>query len=725
MLYNDHERNIMKDAIQPWLKGCTWSDGVDLEVDRNLVLIDEFLPDYYFEGKRILELGPGQCDFLDVAKRKGAETFGVDFDPAIVKLGTYRGHSMTLANLYQGWPLRGQKFDGIYSRVSTNIYRYKELDALRRFLADIAASMELGAWFLWVPFNQPDDHPDPEPFRIETDKWLSSQGIEPLLPDEKNQKRLMIAGYGVPLHEIWYKRQQAAYRSQQPNYKILILHALFSNTRKTILDHIYCYPAYRSGNLYVYHHLLAPLTQQLFEFPFDAIIIDYGFLAYRMTSWYSELRQKYTFVGQAKAVKIVISQDEFNFNEVLDDWLDFMKVDVIYTPVTRDLNVLFPRCSARVPIKHALAGYSHTKDLERLNQFVRPFGERTIDVGTRVRYTPAHAGRAGILKGLASEKFRDLAREAGFVADISTRPEDAFAGDDWFAFLGSCRFTFATRAGASVPDPHGEIRKRVAEFLAADPNASFDAIEAACFPGQDRYDFSCVSPRVFEAAAARTGLILLEDHYLDGLEPYRHFIPLKPDFSNLDEVFRLMRDDAAAQKMIEEAYRFLVKSESFSYAAFVNEVLADIELRVPVPRPTTGQDFARLREHFEKLAPSQSLVMGAPPHWSAAARFAANRAQKQDELFSVANLLAAKRRSGNLRSIAAAEAACGGHLDGRLAGLSLEAMTGLSEARHLAALADVFANAASIPGHDNFHREWAFCEYVYDPLSAMADLLPL
>lgn len=207
MLYNDSEREVMKNAIQPWLRGRTCPDGYDLELDRHLVLIEEFLPDDYFRGKRILELGPGQCDFLDIAKRKGAvATFGVDFDPAIVELGKLRGHQVTLANLSEGWPLAGQRFDGVYSRVSTNIYWYKEADRLRGFLDGIADSVA-GGWLLFVPFNQPYENPQAPQLRAEADAWLKREEIELLLPDEERLQRLSIAGYGVPLHEVWFRPQ--------------------------------------------------------------------------------------------------------------------------------------------------------------------------------------------------------------------------------------------------------------------------------------------------------------------------------------------------------------------------------------------------------------------------------------------------------------------------------------------------------------------------------------
>lgn len=499
-------------------------------------------------------------------------------------------------------------------------------------------------------------------------------------------------------------------------FKILVLHALRGDFRKTTFDHVYCYPAYRPGNLYAFHHLLAPVTPELISFPFDAVIINYCFLAQRDTRLYPEFRKKYAFLSTSKALKIAINQDECTLSEVLDDWLDFMKIDLIYTPVTRDLEVLYPQCSSRVRIKHAFAGYSHPKDLARLDQFFRPFRERTIDLGTRVRYLPPYFGSHGVLKGRAAERLRDAARSAGFTVDISTRPEDVFAGDEWFAFLGSCRFTFATRAGASVHDPDGSIRQRVNEFLAAEPEAPFEKVAAACFPGLDRYDFSCVSPRLFEAAVARTGLIMLEDFYVDGLEPYRHYIPLKRDFSNLDEVFALMRDDAAAERMTEAAHRHLVQSERFSYGSLVDDVMAEIEMQRPAPRRASTEQFANLAGHYDRLDPSQHLVVEASPHWSRIGRFAADRAQREGRLSHLTELLAARLRNAGLHSIPAAELACAGTLNSTLAGLTAEAANGLAgHGRDLAAFASMLAEAAKQPGDLYLDRDWGYCEYVYDP----------
>ena len=49
-------------------------------------------------------------------------------------------------------------------------------------------------------------------------------------------------------------------------------------------------------------------------------------------------------------------------------------------------------------------------------------------------------------------------------------------------------------------------------------------------------DLRTISPRHFEAAAFRVCQVLFEGRYAGVMEPMRHYIPLRKDFSNFDEV---------------------------------------------------------------------------------------------------------------------------------------------------------------------------------------------
>ena len=93
MLYTDDERAIMANAIHANMRLS--SPAVQKSIRS---IFEAFVGDRDLRGARILDIGPGQCDLLDILRERGAETFGIDYDPAVVKLGEMRGHQMRLHN---------------------------------------------------------------------------------------------------------------------------------------------------------------------------------------------------------------------------------------------------------------------------------------------------------------------------------------------------------------------------------------------------------------------------------------------------------------------------------------------------------------------------------------------------------------------------------------------------------------------------------------------------
>jgi hypothetical protein len=89
-------------------------------------------------------------------------------------------------------------------------------------------------------------------------------------------------------------------------------------------------------------------------------------------------------------------------------------------------------------------------------------------------------------------------------------------------------------------------------------------------------DFSAISPRLFEAAALGVCQILEEDDYLEGaLVPWVHYVPLKSDFSNIQEIAEFMRCGEEVEVMVNNAKKALIDSGTFSYHSFVQEVLSE------------------------------------------------------------------------------------------------------------------------------------------------------
>jgi hypothetical protein len=66
----------------------------------------------------------------------------------------------------------------------------------------------------------------------------------------------------------------------------------------------------------------------------------------------------------------------------------------------------------------------------------------------------------------------------------------------------------------------------------------------------------------------------------------RHYIPLKKDFSNFDEVLRMFRDEACRREITQRARRDLIDSGKYSYRSFIRSF--DEEL--PGMRPAAELD---------------------------------------------------------------------------------------------------------------------------------------
>lgn len=386
---------------------------------------------------------------------------------------------------------------------------------------------------------------------------------------------------------------------------ILVLHALLPQSRGTTFKHVYAFPRHGPGNLYVFHHLKAPVTDALQRIPFDGIILNYCFLGHRTERVIDTFKDLYSFVARSQATKIAICQDDYTSNETLDRWLNELNVGIVYSPITRDLDALYPIMSIKpgVEFREGLTGYVDDDMLAGVDEMTLPLAERRIDVGTRVRAHPPHLGRHGQKKALVTQRFCEAAIAEGFVTDCSTDPSAVLLGKDWMRFLGSCRATIGSRGGASAADSDGSTKAKCLAYLKEHPGAPYDEVKAACFPDTiDTYRFDAISPRLFEAAATRTCQVLIRDDYL-GLEAYEDYIPLEEDFSNLAEVFELLRNDDAVMRMTESAHRKLIASDRFGYGSFVREVLSAIPKRDHIDQET----FELISEHFKTLRPFIAL----------------------------------------------------------------------------------------------------------------------
>jgi hypothetical protein len=404
------------------------------------------------------------------------------------------------------------------------------------------------------------------------------------------------------------------------SYQILILHNLsdFSDTLRNIVDYIKCFERYGAPASYIYHRITDPVTAALREIRFHAVIVDstaLGACRFRPRSLWEEHKARWAFLRDVDAVKIAFPQDDYHESNTLDALFDDFRFDVVYTVIAQNPQLLYPRSRCRAELIPVLTGYVDDASIDRLARRARPFERRRVDVGQRVTMYSPLGGRHARTKGKLAQAVAAAARSRGMRVDVSLNDADRIMGERWFVFLGDCRYVTGCEGGVGVWDPDGLIYDRVQAYLAAHPRASFEDVEAACFPGEDgRHVFSAVSPRLFEAALMRCCQVQIEAPYLGVLKPFEHYIPVASDLSNVAEAVELMRDRTGAQRRAESTYQALIEASEFRYSTLAKRVMTKID-EISVRRHVAGtpperfailrkRHAAELRAHYRAGRPS-------------------------------------------------------------------------------------------------------------------------
>jgi hypothetical protein len=79
-----------------------------------------------------------------------------------------------------------------------------------------------------------------------------------------------------------------------------------------------------------------------------------------------------------------------------------------------------------------------------------------------------------------------------------------------------------------------------------------------------------ISPKMFEAIALKTALVLFEGSYSGILKPDLHYISLKKDFSNLKQVLAKLDDISYLENITETAFKDIILSGKYNYEQFIH-----------------------------------------------------------------------------------------------------------------------------------------------------------
>lgn len=389
--------------------------------------------------------------------------------------------------------------------------------------------------------------------------------------------------------------------------KVLVIHALRNDSRLTTIEHALCFARHLDGCEVTYVNVFGRIPPNLTETSFDIVVLTYELVAQRATPFWKALTKRLVPIMDTARIRVVMPQDDYSYSAYLDNFVVDHAIDFVFSPLTRDLHMLYPRSIARgVQFHEAFTGYWESQSSLSFESFRKPFAHRSVDLGQRVRLLSPQLGPAAQRKGQLAIEFARFAQEAGFRCDVSTSASEVLIGDAWRRFLGDIRFTVGRLGGASVADPMGYLQNKVTQLELRKPSITHAEIARRLKTERlTQGDFAAISPRLFECAAMGVCQVLEEAHYVDGFEPWRDYIPLAPDMSNTAEVFEAMRDWDRCEEIASNAERVLIHSGAHSYRQFVKrfmKVCTGHEIDVGVAPVVRDLDEELLPDHDPNMA---------------------------------------------------------------------------------------------------------------------------
>jgi SAM-dependent methyltransferase len=277
---------------------------------------------------------------------------------------------------------------------------------------------------------------------------------------------------------------------------------------------------------------------------------------------------------------VLFLQDEYDNTDAVHAWIKVLGIGCVYTCVPQgSLQQVYPAEKfPGVDFRQTLTGFvpGSLPDVACL-----PLSERPLVIGYRGRELHPRYGDLAREKWLIGERMREICAQRRIKHDIESSEDRRIYGRKWYEFLASCRATLGTESGSNVLDADGGLRGRIDAARAAEPDLSYEEIHARFIGERDgAIRMNQISPRIFEAAAVRTALILFEGAYSGLVTPWEHYLPLRKDFSNVDDVLARLDELPALEAMTARAYAHLIASGNFGYPAFVRGLDDYLESRV-------------------------------------------------------------------------------------------------------------------------------------------------
>lgn len=276
-----------------------------------------------------------------------------------------------------------------------------------------------------------------------------------------------------------------------------------------------------------------------------------------------------------QGMKVLFVQDEYDHVDHTIEVINHVGFDLVFTCVpTKSINTIYRVVNtSKTTFVNVLTGYVPLNIPKRRD--LMPISQRPISVGYRARSLPLRYGQLGVQKSTIGLNVAKKCAERSISHDISIIESDRIYGIAWDHFLQKCQVTLGSPSGSNVFDFDGRLAAKVWEAKEAgiDEKSWYQSLIT---PNELPGLMNQISPRIFESIAQGSALMLIEDNYSGILNPGIHYIPIRDDYSNLDEALDTVQDLKAVERVWGIAYEDLIISNRWHYSTLIAQVDAAI-----------------------------------------------------------------------------------------------------------------------------------------------------
>lgn len=363
------------------------------------------------------------------------------------------------------------------------------------------------------------------------------------------------------------------------NLLIIYSHG-FGPMRASLRDHLYSFKHYAKEYRCFYIDIrYLSFPKYLKKIKFDLIVFSWPLLDKRYNRvLFERVIEKISFLKEYSCKKIALPQDEFVNMKDLCNFISYFGVNDIFsvTPES-EWKKIYKTINEDVRIHSVLTGYLDDTVIKYVNRKAKTIRKDT-HIGYRAVATPIW-GEFNLLKSDIANRFNSHNRFDQIKTDIKLGFENLFYGNHWFNFLLRCKYIPGVEGGCRILDWDGSRMESISSFLSKTPDATYDDILRVVDKTnrEGEIEVKAISPRHLEACLTKTCQVLIEGKYNGILKPWTHYIPLKENFSNFEEVIDIILEDKLREDIVNKAYEDIVISGSYTYRSFVEKVLGAIE----------------------------------------------------------------------------------------------------------------------------------------------------